>query len=177
MVGETLAKSGIDPTLDWKGTVKLADGTLVEVGDVVESLPRAPADYDLDSVAEITSAPKELIERLAKDIATTTPSFDSSGRRHQPLVPCDRGQPRRLPAAHAHRQHRQARRGLPRLGRQLQGRAVPRQQADRPGLQGLDHAEDPFEQNLDPKAHGRDITRTATPRTKNRPTGTTATAR
>ena len=30
-------------------------------------------DYDLDTVAEITSAPKELIEQLAKDIATIKP--------------------------------------------------------------------------------------------------------
>ncbi|MBI3098580.1 MAG: molybdopterin-dependent oxidoreductase [Planctomycetes bacterium] len=31
-------------------------------------------DYDLDSVHEMTHAPKELIERLAKDIATTKPT-------------------------------------------------------------------------------------------------------
>jgi nitrate reductase alpha subunit len=56
MVGETLAKSGL-ARLDWKGTVKLVDGTEVEAATLVESLPRAPADYDLDSVAEMTSAP------------------------------------------------------------------------------------------------------------------------
>ncbi|MFN3483908.1 MAG: molybdopterin-dependent oxidoreductase [Planctomycetota bacterium] len=32
------------------------------------------ADYDLDTVHEITHAPKELIERLARDIATTKPA-------------------------------------------------------------------------------------------------------
>ena len=88
-------------------------------------LPRSPARR------------KRLIEQLAQGHRDDQAGLDSSGRRHQPLVPRHRGESRRLSAADAHRQHRQARRGLPRLGRQLQGRAVPGQHADRPGLQRL----------------------------------------
>ena len=31
-------------------------------------------DYDLDTVSDITGAPKEMIERLAKDLATIKPA-------------------------------------------------------------------------------------------------------
>ncbi len=45
------------------------------------------------------------------------PGGDPPGRGNQPLVPRHRDEPRRLPAADAHRQHRQAGRWLPHLGR------------------------------------------------------------
>ncbi|MBI4671060.1 MAG: molybdopterin-dependent oxidoreductase [Chloroflexi bacterium] len=73
-VGAALAKKGIDPELDWSGQVKLVDGTAVEVLTLWTMYKEHLKDYDLDSVAEITHAPKNLIERLANDIATIQPA-------------------------------------------------------------------------------------------------------
>jgi nitrate reductase alpha subunit len=72
-VGKEMNNRGIDPVLEWKGTVELADGTEVEAMTVWEAYKIHLRDYDIDSVAEMTQAPKALIERLAEDIATTDP--------------------------------------------------------------------------------------------------------
>ncbi len=72
-VGKEMKNRGIDPVLEWKGTVELADGTEVEAMTVWEAYKIHLRDYDIDSVAEMTQAPKALIERLAEDIATTDP--------------------------------------------------------------------------------------------------------
>ncbi len=72
-VGEKLIARGIDPTLEWKGKIKLADGQEVEALTLWEMYKVHLKDYDADTVHEITGAPKELIERLAKDIATIKP--------------------------------------------------------------------------------------------------------
>ncbi len=72
-VGEKLAKKGIDPALEWKGQVKLADGSEVEAMTLWEMYKIHLKDYDLETVHEITHAPKELIRRLARDIATIKP--------------------------------------------------------------------------------------------------------
>ncbi|MFQ6019626.1 MAG: molybdopterin-dependent oxidoreductase, partial [Dehalococcoidia bacterium] len=52
---------------------KLADGSEVEVMTLWEMYKVNLQDYDLDTVHEITQAPKELIRRLAQDIATIKP--------------------------------------------------------------------------------------------------------
>jgi nitrate reductase alpha subunit len=67
-------KMTVDPALEYKGKVKLADGTEIEVLTLWEMYKVHLKDYDLDTVHEITHAPKELIERLAKDIATIKPA-------------------------------------------------------------------------------------------------------
>ncbi|MBI4483549.1 MAG: molybdopterin-dependent oxidoreductase [Acidobacteria bacterium] len=67
-VGERLTAKGIDPELEWKGKVKLVDGSEVEVWTLWEMYKLHLKDYDLETVAEITSASKELIEQLAKDL-------------------------------------------------------------------------------------------------------------
>ena len=72
-IGAGMVSRGIDPVLDWKGTVKLADGTEIEIMTIWEAYKLHLKDYDLDTVAEITQAPKALIERLAEDIATISP--------------------------------------------------------------------------------------------------------
>jgi nitrate reductase alpha subunit len=72
-VGEKMAEAGIEPELEWKGTVRLVDGSDVEVMTLWEMYKVHLKDYDLDTSAEICGAPKELIERLAKDIATIKP--------------------------------------------------------------------------------------------------------
>ncbi len=62
-----------DPVLEGRFSVRLLDGTRVEVAPLFELYRQHLRDYDLDTVAEITRAPKELIERLAEDIWTLSP--------------------------------------------------------------------------------------------------------
>ncbi len=72
-VGERMHDKELDPALEHKATVKLADGSEAEVMTLWEMYKVHLQDYDLDTVHEITGAPKELIEQLAKDIATIKP--------------------------------------------------------------------------------------------------------
>jgi len=72
-VGDALTQKGIDPVLDWSGKVELADGSQVEVMTLWAMYVEHLQEYDLDTVAEITNAPRHLIEQLAEDIATMTP--------------------------------------------------------------------------------------------------------
>ncbi len=72
-VGDRMKEKGIDPILEWKGSVKLADGTAVEAMTLWEAYRIHLKDYDIDTVAEITEAPKGLIEELARDFATIKP--------------------------------------------------------------------------------------------------------
>ncbi len=72
-VGKKLTQSGIDPKLEGTFKVKLVSGEEVEVATLWSLYQIHLKDYDLDTVAEITSSPKELMIRLAKDIATLEP--------------------------------------------------------------------------------------------------------
>jgi nitrate reductase alpha subunit len=72
-VGDRMTEQGIDPVLEGRFTVKTVDGKPVEVMPLFEAYKIHLKDYDLDTVHEITHAPKELIRRLAKDIATIKP--------------------------------------------------------------------------------------------------------
>lgn len=73
-VGDKLAAKGIDPALEWKGKVKLVNGQEVEVMTIFEAYKIHLRDFDLETVSEITGgAPKELILRLAEDVATIKP--------------------------------------------------------------------------------------------------------
>jgi nitrate reductase / nitrite oxidoreductase, alpha subunit len=72
-VGDAMERKDIDPILDWSGRVKLVDGSEVEALTVWNMYREHLVDYDLDTVAEITLAPKHLIERLAEDMATMGP--------------------------------------------------------------------------------------------------------
>jgi nitrate reductase alpha subunit len=72
-VGAALDGRGIDPALDWSGKIKLVDGKEVEVLTLWMAYLEHLKDYDLDTVADITHAPRPLIERLANDIATMAP--------------------------------------------------------------------------------------------------------
>ena len=58
-VGETMVKRGLDPTLDGTFKIKLVDGKEVEVATLWTLYQTHLKDYDLDTVAEITQAPKE----------------------------------------------------------------------------------------------------------------------
>ncbi|HET7375457.1 MAG TPA: molybdopterin-dependent oxidoreductase, partial [Anaerolineae bacterium] len=72
-VGSAIDTKGIDPALDWTGRITLADGSQIEVLTLWSMYREHLKDYDLDTVAEITHAPKAMIEQLANDIATISP--------------------------------------------------------------------------------------------------------
>ncbi len=72
-VGSKMTQKGIDPRLDYSGTLRLVDGSNVEVITIFQAYRDHLSDYDLDTVAEITGTPKALIERLTNDIATIKP--------------------------------------------------------------------------------------------------------
>jgi len=67
-VGKVMAEAGLDPNLEFKGKIKLVSGEEVEVQTLWELYKVNLRDYDLQTVSEITSTPKELIKRLADDI-------------------------------------------------------------------------------------------------------------
>ena len=73
-VGANLTAKGVDPDLEYKGTVTTVDGKQVEVLTIWQAYRTHLADYDLDTVAEISGSPKNLIEQLAVDLATIKPA-------------------------------------------------------------------------------------------------------
>ena len=73
-VGDAMAAKGIDPALEWSGTLTLADGSQVEALTLWSIYREHLQEYDLDTVADITLAPKHLIERLAEDLASIRPA-------------------------------------------------------------------------------------------------------
>ena len=70
-VGENMKA---DPVLEGRFTLKLVDGSTVEVAPLFELYKLHLRDYDLDTVAEVTRSPKDLIRRLADDIASIKPA-------------------------------------------------------------------------------------------------------
>jgi nitrate reductase alpha subunit len=73
-VGDRMTAKKIDPLLDYRGKAKLADGSEVEVASVLAMYREHLKDYDLDSVVDMTGAPKHLIEQLITDLATIKPA-------------------------------------------------------------------------------------------------------
>ncbi|MCC6189952.1 MAG: molybdopterin-dependent oxidoreductase [Anaerolineales bacterium] len=155
-VGNVLEARGVDPLLDWSGTVALADGSEAEVVTVWAMYREHLRDYDLDSVAEITHAPKALIERLANDIATLEPVaihigeginhwFHATLANRAQFLPLmltgNIGRPGAGCYTWAGNYKAALFQGAPEVG---------------PGFKGW-VAEDPFEPNLDPRAHGSKI--------------------
>ncbi len=72
-VGTRYDGTGYDADLEYTGTVNGLDGSKIEVLTLWQAYRRHLADYDLDTVSEISGAPKNLVERLANDIATIKP--------------------------------------------------------------------------------------------------------
>ena len=70
---------GIDPALEGKFMVRTVDGREVEVLPLFEMYKVHLRDYELDAVAEMTRAPKELIRRLTDDLATIKPAAIHQG--------------------------------------------------------------------------------------------------
>ncbi|MBI3031250.1 MAG: molybdopterin-dependent oxidoreductase, partial [Candidatus Rokubacteria bacterium] len=72
-MGASVAAKGVAPALAGTWKVKLVDGTEVEVATLWTLYQTHLKDYDLDTVAEITHAPREMIRQLAEDIWTLKP--------------------------------------------------------------------------------------------------------
>lgn len=68
-IGKTIAKKGIDPSLEGEFIVEGIDGKEIQVATLFTLYKNYHLnDYDIDSVAEMTQTPKSLIVRLAEDI-------------------------------------------------------------------------------------------------------------
>lgn len=156
LVGKRLVEAGLDPTLEGTWKIKLADGSEAEVATSWTLYQVHLKDYDLDSVSEITSAPKELIAQLARDIATIKPCsihqgeginhwFHATEANRAAYLPIMLTGNIGKPGAGCHGWAGNYKAALFQ-GSKLTG----------PGFKGW-VAEDPFHLNLDPKAHGRDI--------------------
>jgi nitrate reductase alpha subunit len=72
-VGQTVSTRGLSPALEGTFTVRLTDGKEVTVATLWTLYQTHLKDYDLETVAEITHAPKEMIRQLAEDIGTMKP--------------------------------------------------------------------------------------------------------
>ena len=155
-VGAKMVEKGIDPKLEWKGQVKLADGSSVEAMTLWEMYKIHLQDYDIDTVVEITHAPKDLILRLAHDIATIKPVsihygeginhyFHATLHNRATYLPLMLTGNIGIPGSGAHTWAGNYKSAL------FQGSAETG-----PGFKGW-VAEDPFQMNLDEKAHGKEI--------------------
>ncbi|MBI5368108.1 MAG: molybdopterin-dependent oxidoreductase [Planctomycetes bacterium] len=73
-VGEKFDAAGLDPALDGAFSVKLLDGSYVDVMPLFAMYRIHLKDYDLATVSEMTGVPAETIQRLATDLATIKPA-------------------------------------------------------------------------------------------------------
>ena len=155
-VGERMTQAGLDPALEFKKKVKLTDGSEVEVMTLWNMYEVHLRDYDLDTVHEITGAPKELIERLAEDIATIKPVaihigegvnhwFHATLHNRATYLPLMLTGNIGQPGAGCHTWAGNYKAAL--------FQSAP---WSGPGFKGW-IAEDPLKPNLDPKASGKDI--------------------
>ncbi|MBI4368105.1 MAG: molybdopterin-dependent oxidoreductase, partial [Candidatus Omnitrophica bacterium] len=155
-VGERFLKKGIRPALEGTFKVRTVKGEEIEVMTLFSLYRIHLKDYDLDSVVEMTHAPKELIEQLAKDIATIKPVAIHQGEGINHWF-------------HATEMNRAAylplmltgnigERGAGAFGWAGNYKAAVFQGSPwtGPGFKGW-VAEDPFQMNLDPSTHGKDI--------------------
>jgi nitrate reductase alpha subunit len=156
-VGDRMEAQGIDPALEGKFAVRTVDGKSAEVMPLFEAYKIHLGDYDLDTVHEITHAPKDLVRRLAKDIATIKPVAIHVGEGinhwfHATLVNRATYLPLMLTGnvglvgSGSHTWAGNYKAAL------FQGSAWTG-----PGFKGW-VAEDPFAPNLDPGADGKDVT-------------------
>jgi nitrate reductase alpha subunit len=155
-VGRRLEKKGLDPALDKSLTVTTLDGRKVEVATLWSLYRIHLQDYDLDTVCEITHCPKELVERLANDIATLKPVaihqgeginhwFHATEMNRAAYLPLMLTGNIGRPGAGCHTWAGNYKAAL------FQGSPWTG-----PGFKGW-VGEDPFHPNLDPAAHGREV--------------------
>ncbi len=159
-VGKRLGSKGIDPALDGKWTVKLVDGSEVEV-QTLWSLYRVHLkDYDLDSVVEMTHSPKAMIERLAEDIWQTTRDggpvaiHQGEGINHW-FHATEANRAAYLPIMLTGQIGKQGA-GVHGWAGNYKAALFQGSKITGPGFKGW-VAEDPFDPELDESAHGRDV--------------------
>jgi len=155
-VGPAVGRAGLDLALDGRYRVRLVDGSGVEVAPLFELYREHLRDYGLDDVAEMTSAPKELIVRLADDIARLAPvaihigeginhwfhATEADRAMYLPLMLTGNvGKPGAGCHTWAGNYKSALFQGTPATG---------------PGFEGWIY-EDPFAPQLDPAAHGRTV--------------------
>ncbi len=148
-LGDHLLTKNVDPALTGSFTIQTVDGKSVEVKPVFQLYSELCEEYDLDTTAEITGAPKDLIQRLAEDIGTVKPISINTGEGINHYFHCDlttRGV--FLWAA------LNGNVGIP--GGNVGHWAGNYKSAVFPGLPRY-NAEDPFDMNLDPNASGLDV--------------------
>ncbi|MBZ0252620.1 MAG: molybdopterin-dependent oxidoreductase, partial [Candidatus Methylomirabilis sp.] len=155
-VGATMAAKGLAPALEGEFTLKLADGKKVKVATLWTLYKRHLKDYDLDSVAEMTDAPKHLIEQLAEDLATIKPAaiHQGEGINHW-FHATEANRAAYLPLMLAGNIGKPGAGGLTWAGN-YKAALFQGSPWTGPGFKGW-VAEDPFDPNLDPRAHGKEI--------------------
>jgi len=79
LLGALMAKAGIDAALEGTYRVKLLDGKEVDVMPVFQMYKIHVQDFDLDTTHQITNSPKDLIVRWARDCGTVKPAAIHSG--------------------------------------------------------------------------------------------------
>ncbi len=156
-VGKRMVRKGLDPALEGTFKVRTTDGREVLVMTTFTMYKdHHLKDYGLDNVAEVTHAPKELIERLARDIATIKPVaihqgeginhwFHATESNRSVYLPLMLTGNIGIPGAGAHTWAGNYKAAL------FQASAW-----SGPGFKGW-VAEDPFQPNLDENASGKDI--------------------
>src|SRR3972149_2290962 len=155
-VGERVARAGIDPDLNFRGSVTLANGTRVEVVTLWETYRDHVKHYVLKTVEEISGAPQDLVRQLANDIASMKPVAIHSGEGIHHYF-------------HATLHNRATflvllltgNVGIPGAGAfgwagNYKAALFQSTPESGPGFKGW-VAEDPFHPNLDPNAKGKDI--------------------
>ncbi len=153
-VGENMK---VDPVLEGRFRLQLADGSTVEVAPLFELYEQHLEDYDLDAVAEITRSPKDLIRRLAEDIATISPAaihvgegvnhwFHATEANRAMYLPLMLTGNIGKPGA-----------GVSTWAGNYKSALFQETHWSGPGFNGWIY-EDPFNQNLDPAASGKDVT-------------------
>jgi nitrate reductase alpha subunit len=155
-VGDRLKVRRLVPALDRRLTVTLVDGTRVEVATLWTLYQTHLRDYDLDTVADVTHAPRDLIRQLAQDIGTMRPVaihqgeginhwFHATEMNRAAYLPLMLTGNIGKPGAGCHTWAGNYKAAL------FQG-----SRETGPGFKGW-VAEDPFHPNLDPGAHGKAV--------------------
>ncbi|MFQ5790721.1 MAG: molybdopterin-dependent oxidoreductase, partial [Acidobacteriota bacterium] len=155
-VGERMAQKGFAPVLEGTFPVRLADGSSVRCSTLWTLYQTHLKDYDLNTVCEITRAPRKRLEELAEDLATIKPAAIHQGEginhwfhatemnraAYLPLMLTGNiGNPGAGCLTWAGNYKAALFQGSPWTG---------------PGFKGW-VAEDPFQPNLDPEASGKDV--------------------
>ena len=146
----------VNPVLEGSWEVRLVNGSTVRVSTLWTLYQTHLRDYDLDTVCDITKAPRNLVEQLAEDIATMKPVaihqgeginhwFHATEMNRASYLPLMLTGNIGKPGSGSHTWAGNYKAAL------FQGSPLTG-----PGFKGW-VAEDPFQMNLDPSASGKNI--------------------